>query len=448
MLVRALAVHGTVVLTALFLAGEQAQAQERLSTDEVQTSRFWQAAGGVAAINALTWFYNWHIQRWDWADIGTRSWWANLRGGFAWDDDAFGANQAAHPYHGSLYHNSARASGYNFWSSAPFVAAGSLSWELFTENVRPSLNDLINTTLGGIALGEVSFRMSALLRSSKGAPAGRQMGAFVLSPIARAQSLLNSTQPPAAMQARSSSSASLAVGQRRGEGGSAFGESPYRPYVGLTVEYGSPFDAQFSRPYDAFEFRVQLSPDENVVLTHASVSGLLARHRLARSPRTQLLLGLFQHYEYNDLPIAKSSSQGVSGALLYRRTAGPRTQLELGIHTELTPLAAVASEHNGFRRRDYDLGPGFGGRFIGALRHDGRELIRLEGRTVWIHSLYAADADHLLTTARVSAAVPVLRMVSVGGDVGLTIRQSFYRDQPRVTRKVPQFRAYLVWSPS
>ena len=46
-----------------------------------------------------------------------RSWWANLQSGFNWDDDVFGVNQVAHPYHGSLYFNAARSSGYDFWGS-------------------------------------------------------------------------------------------------------------------------------------------------------------------------------------------------------------------------------------------------------------------------------------------------------------------------------------------
>jgi len=435
-----------LVLTGSLLMTSGAEAQESVQPIAVKGPSFWQAASGVAAINGLTWFYNWHVQRWDWADVGTRSWWANLRGGFTWDDDAFGANQVAHPYHGSLYFNAARASGYGFWGSTPFVAAGSLSWELFTENVRPSVNDLINTTLGGIALGEVAYRMSSLLTSTKGPAAGRQMGALVVNPISRAQSLVHGAGR-AALEAAPSSSASLAVGQQRGMGAAPeVGGS--RPFVGLTFQYGNAFDEHVKRPYDAFEFSVHLSPNEHVVLTHASVSGLLARRRLAHSPRSQLMLGLFQHYDYDDLPLAKSSSQSLSGALLYRRTAGARTQIDLGLHLEAVPLGAVSSEHAGVRRRDYDFGPGVGGRITGALRRDGRELLRLDGRTVWIHSLYASDADHLMTTARLSAAVPVARMVSVGGDVSLTLRESAYRTQPSVSARVPHFRAYLIWAPS
>jgi hypothetical protein len=133
--------------------------------------------------------------------------------------------------------------------------------------------------------------------------------------------------------------------------------------------------------------------------------------------------------------------------MLFRRP-GARTQIDLGVHFEVVPLGAISSEHNLVRRRDYDFGVGLGGRFTGALRHDGRDLLRLDGRRIWIHSLYSAEASHVMTSARLSAAIPVMRMVSVGGDVGLTFRQSTYRSEPQVHTRVPQFRAYLIWSPS
>ena len=439
-----------LVLTSSLLVCASAEAQESPRTDQVKGPSFWQAAAGVVAVNGLTWFYNWHVQRWDWANVGTQSWWANLRGGFTWDDDVFGANQLAHPYHGSLYFNAARSAGYDFWASTPYVAAGSLSWELFTESVRPSLNDLINTTLGGIALGEAAYRMSSLL-TSKGPTFGRELGAFAVSPIAQTNAFLRgrgNRVDSARLPLPESSAAFVAVGQRRGTGASGEGMAGSRTFVGLTVEYGSAFGEQVNRPYDAFEFSLHLSPEQHVVLTHVGLSGVLSRRTLVRSPRNQLHLALFQHYEYDDLPISKASSQSLSGALLYRRNTGTRTQVDLGLHFEAVPLGAVSSEHRAVRRRDYDYGPGLGGRFVGSLRRDGRDLLRLDARTVWIHSVYGADADHWTTTARLSAAVPLMRVVGVGGDVGLTVRRSSYRGMPSVTKRIPQVRAYLVWSPS
>ena len=434
-----------LVITSSLLLCARAEAQDSPRADqEVKGPSFWQAAAGVVAVNGLTWFYNWHIQRWDWANVGTRSWGENLRRGFTWDDDAFGANQVAHPYHGSLYFNAARSGGYDFWASIPYVAAGSLSWELFTENVRPSLNDLINTTLGGIALGEATYRMSSLLTSK--ATFGREMGALVVSPVARAQGFLH-RRGSRVGNVPESSAALVALGQRRGTGASPAGMAGSRTFIGLTVQYGSAF-GNLRRPYDAFEFSLQLSPEEHVVLTHVGVSGVLSRRSLVRSPRSQLYLALFQHYDYDDLPVYKASSQSLSGALLYRRTGGTRTQVDLGLHLEAVPLAAISSDQHGFRRRDYDYGPGLGGRFKGTLRRNGRDLLQVDARTVWIHSVYGAEADHLATTARISAAVPVMRMMSIGGNVSLTVRRSSYRDMPSVTRRIPEVRAYLIWSPS
>lgn len=438
-----------LVLAFWLLLCPSAGAQEPSRADRDKGPSFWQAAGGVVAVNGLTWFYNWHVQRWDWANVGTQSWWTNLRRGFTWDDDVFGANQVAHPYHGSLYFNAARSSGYDFWASTPFVAAGSLGWELFTENVRPSLNDLINTTLGGIALGEAAHRMSSLLTSKEAF--GRGMGAFVVNPVAQTHAFLRAGErrtANATVTDPESSSASVAVGQRRGSGASPDGLAEGRAFVGVTVQYGSAFGERVTRPYDAFEFSLNLSPEDNVILSHLAVSGVLTRRTLLRTSSNQLFLALYQHYDYDDLPGFKSSSQSLSAALLYRRGSGSRTQLHLGMHLEAAPLGAVASDYNGFRRRDYDYGPGVGGRFMGSVRRDGRDLVRLDARTMWVHSVYGASADHLATTVRLSATIPVVRMVSVGADVALTVRRSSYREMPAVIKRIPQVRAYLVWSPS
>ncbi len=295
-------------------------------------------------------------------------------------------------------------------------------------------------------MGEVAHRISSVLLSSKRFPAARRMGALVVNPVGRTQSLIHGGGR-AALDSSPSSWTSLAVG-RQSMGAGAQGVSDDRPFLGLTFQYGSAFDAHVKRPYDAFEFSLHLSPNEYVVLTHAAVSGLLTRHKLGTSPRRQLMLGLYQHYDYDDVPLAKSSSQSLSGALLYRQAADIRTQIDIGLHLEVVPLGAISSEHDRVRRRDYDFGPGVGGRVTAALRRDGRELIRLDGRTVWIRSLYGSDADHRMTTARLSATLPVVRMIRVGGDVSLTLRQSNYGRQPTVSARVPHLRAYLIWAPS
>ena len=60
-----------------------------------------------------------------------------------------------------MYFNAARANGYSFYESAPFALLGSLEWEYFGENTLPSYNDVINTPVNGIFLGEIFYRLGS-----------------------------------------------------------------------------------------------------------------------------------------------------------------------------------------------------------------------------------------------------------------------------------------------
>ncbi|NTX41768.1 DUF3943 domain-containing protein, partial [Myxococcus sp. CA033] len=88
-------------------------------------------------------------------------WERNLTDGFKWDADEFSVNQFDHPYHGGIYYNIARDNGFDYWESGFITVLGSLQWEVFAENTPPSTNDIINTSLGGLALGEVLYRLSS-----------------------------------------------------------------------------------------------------------------------------------------------------------------------------------------------------------------------------------------------------------------------------------------------
>ena len=429
----------TIALLCLLARVPSAGAQARSEAAVPAGPSFWQAAGGVALANWVTWAYNWYVQRWPWARVGVDTWGHNLRQGFVWDNDCFLDNQLAHPYHGSMYHNSARASGYGFWASLPFVAAGSASWELFGENIQASLNDLVNTTVGGMALGEVTYRLSALVgsgRGSKRAGLGRKLGAFVASPMASAHDLLDGSADDNHGAARPTVDAPVRF---------AVGRQARQPFLELAVQSGDPFGSNFARPYDAFEFRMRVSPTSDVV-QHVGISGLLVRHRLTESRNGELFFGVFQHYDYDELPGIKSSGHSVSTALLYQRSFAGRNRLALSAHAEGLLLGGVSSDHGSYWRRDFDLGPGAGARLAASLIRDQREWLRLDGRLLWLHSIHGSEADHLTSFIRIGAEIPVGGSLGVGGDLALTTRHSRYREFASVTRRVPQFRAFLTWA--
>jgi Domain of unknown function (DUF3943) len=438
--------HGSalgVLFAVCHLCGSSAaEAQDPAETSQRSAPSFWHAAAGVATINWLTWAYNWYVQRWPWAKVGTLSWGRNIRNGFVWDNDCLLDNQLAHPYHGSLYYSSARASGYGFWTSFPFVAAGSAGWELFGENIPASLNDLINTTFGGIAIGEVTYRLSSLL-GAKGERQrnswGRGFGAFALSPVGRTQSLFH---PGGNRQGdRSPGQPELlplmAVGGRSGHA-----------FIDLFVPYGSPFDLSATRPYDAFEFRLELGPGTNGIVRHVEISGLLARDYLSQSVRNRAVLGLFQHFDYEDLSSVRFGAQSLSGGVLFQHQLSERSNFSLGVHLEGVLLGEISSDHGFEWRRDYDLGPGAGGRVAASFTRDGREWLRFDSKLVWLHSVHGSEAEHVASFVRLRAGVPLRGPLGLGASLAVMTRRSTYVDFPPVSQRVPQIRGYLSWAPN
>ncbi len=121
----------------------------------------WKPAVEVFGINTFVWTLDRFVLKADFSHIGPSTWKYNLQKGWEWDDDRFGINFIGHPYTGSLYFNAARSQGYNYIESVPYAIGGSLMWEYFGENTRPSYNDVINTPVNGAFLGEISYRLSS-----------------------------------------------------------------------------------------------------------------------------------------------------------------------------------------------------------------------------------------------------------------------------------------------
>src|SRR2546423_2663152 len=134
-----------------------------LDDDPVYNPKYpvWVPATRVVAANVFTWAVDRLVLNADFSKIGTSTWKYNIQNGWEWDADRFGINFIGHPYSGNTYFNIARSNGYSYWQSLPFAIEGSLMWEYFGENTRPSYNDLINTPVSGIFLGEVLYRLSS-----------------------------------------------------------------------------------------------------------------------------------------------------------------------------------------------------------------------------------------------------------------------------------------------
>ena len=193
------------------------------------------------------------------ARITPKTWWANMEQGWVWDLDDFLVNQIGHPYQGNNYFNAGRANGLSFWESAGITAFGSGTWEYFGETNHASLNDLVNTTLGGIALGEMFHRAAWLVRDTRATGRGRLMkeiAATAIDPVTGVKRFLSGdssrvSEKPAEMVPSSLGGMVSAGVLWRGSNTSAF-DSAGKPFLELDLLYGDPTNGRSRTPYDAF----------------------------------------------------------------------------------------------------------------------------------------------------------------------------------------------------
>ncbi|HKC06487.1 MAG TPA: DUF3943 domain-containing protein [Methylomirabilota bacterium] len=211
----------------------------------------------------------------------------NLTGPLVIDRDPFSVNQLGHPYQGNIYFGFARSAGLDFWRSLAYSLGGSLLWETAGETSRPSLNDHINTAIGGAFIGEAAFRMASLLLEGGGGETPgfwRELGAAVISPPTgfnrlvfgdRFDAVFPSRNPEIFIRLRLGATVTYDVNNdtsrdvKRREGAADY-----------SITYGLPGKPgyQYKRPFDYFHFEFTAVPNAGDItdaIENVSIRGLL-----------------------------------------------------------------------------------------------------------------------------------------------------------------------------
>jgi hypothetical protein len=402
------------------------------------------------------------------ARITPETWWANMEQGWVWDLDDFAVNQIGHPYQGSNYFNTGRANGLSFWESAAVTAFGSATWEYYGETNHASLNDLINTTLGGIALGEMFHRAAWLIRDTRATGRGRmwrEIGATAVDPITGVNRFLRGDASRVVDKPQdmvpSSLAAFLSAGVLwRGTESSAF-QSSGKPFLEVDSLYGDYTSGRSRIPYDAFAVRLRFGGGS--AFSEARVRGRLLGQTLRNGA---LQFNVLQSYDYQNNDVYQTGSQSFEAALTFGLSPSSRTRLQLLGWGGLTVLGAIDSLPLGLDEkpeeeegsagqgvsegpRFYDYGPGSNFGATTTLARNGRPLAVLmyEGRH--LYSLDGVRANHFLQRLRLDLLLPLRGPLGLGVSGEYFNRRTYYQDADRtvVGSHYPQVRTYFTWDP-
>ena len=348
---------------------------------ERQKKHPWKAALEAFAINVGVQCFDQFVMNEEFAKISFHSIKHNIETGFVWDNDQFSTNLFAHPYHGGLYFNAARSHGMNFWESVPYSFCGSLMWETTCEIEPPAINDLMATTFGGIAIGEVTHRVSNLVFDDRLSGFPRFMREFLgtlICPIKGLNRILSGDAWRVRGKyykyhdyQRSAVSFFASAGYRYLADNNTLFRGEGNPYVRFNLVYGDPFDGETTKPYDYFTLDATFGLSSNQpLITGLHLLGRLWSVPVEVSKGTEMEFGIFQHFNYYDsqpvkdgtslVPYRISEAASFGPGIIYRfPQVGNLTRFEQRVFLDGILLGGSLTDYYNVIDRDYNMGSGY-----------------------------------------------------------------------------------------
>ena len=469
-----------IAFLGLFLClmvNANAQAGLRLDTIVPVKKPHLKATANILVFNTLINRYDAYFKGGgqDFANVTFSSMWKNISGGLEWDWNLFNTNWAGHPYHGSLMYNTARTVGLNYWQSVPYAIGGAAVWEFLGETHAPSTSDLITTSIGGIYLGEVLFRVSELVlddRATGWNRFGRESLGFILNPVGGLNRLLygtgndhhtfpNHLKIPARFQ--------LTLGSNYVINNPNFPSTRFKPYIELGLLYGDPFEKRTNyQPFDIFNlvtwlrfeetknnYRLKINDDFYLPYWNIYSYGILAGKNFHHTDQQNQIIGIFQHFDYLNNKAFEVSALGFTGVWLKNAFLKNNWEVLTSIQVGVIALGGSNSETVEWVRppgerdlRDYIMGPGVLAKYDLFLDHPrwGNLAFRYGHWTIFVASGPKGTEDVNLFDVRYS--FPVFRKVNFGVEYIYYLRMADYTNEEtlyEVTDKISEFRAFAAY---
>ena len=429
------------------------------------------AIGQLGVTLTIASFQNEYFHDSDYVQVSPRTWWRNLDRGFEFDTNKFDTNNFYHPWNGALFYSAGRSTGLGFWGSSSLAVAGSFLWECCGETLKMSANDVIATSLGGVAMGEMIHRLGSVILDNRDKGVSRVLREASIFPfdivrgfnrgLFRDQYRSPNPEEPLDWRPRRLG-ALVSLGARRvGDEGELSGEGARTsPFLDLWVAYGSVFDNQRRRPYDSFWMQTQINFTDDVDPAGLmTIRGDILSKPFGPPGARNGAIALVQHFDYVNQQTWEFGAQSLGLGLSHRLLLSPKARLEL--HADLlgTVLGSINSRFqfveqpaNEKEYRRWEYGPGLGARAEALLLVGEHPVVQATYRYQWIHAANdtpenGGGADHNLQIAALRLRAPISRLFGVGIDGELFLRKSHYGNPLLVEGddRVPQVRAYATW---
>ena len=408
----------------------------------------------VAAANAFVWSIDRYGMNADFSKIGPGTWKHNLRKGWEWDTDRFGINFIGHPYSGTITFNAGRANGYNYFQSFSFAVGGSLMWEYFGENTRPSYNDIINTPVNGAFLGEILYRLSSNIlddRTRGMQRVSRELLAGIIDPMRGFNRILQGKtfrRTNKEVYHKEPLNISLYAGLHKinDETNKVFGRGANSEMFNVQFDYGNPFEKRSRKPFDFFKLRTEF--DFGVgrkILSNVTGYGILFGKN-ASYRKHSMLFGGFQYSDYWDNKTFELGAIGFGGGVFSKLPIGKTSALYTNVHIAAIPFAGNSTRFgpDTSQFRDYNFGDGLEGKFESTLNLGKYATASLIYYYYFIHTYVGLPGNNFIGILKPRVTIRLFKGLSAGFEHYVYYNDRYLRDYPAIHLSRTEQKIFLL----
>ncbi len=411
--------------------------------DSVQPkSHFLRAAGEVVLVDIIPWSFSYFIKKEENSKISFKTVGEHLKfTSWKWDDDQFATNEFSHPYHGSLYFNSFRANGYEQLPSALATVGGSFLWEIAGEREPPSINDLINTSFGGVILGEMTHRLANKLINNRSTGLRRKTNEFfglLINPMNGFNRIISGKwgKVPSGSQDLDSSriDAQFDLGVRtinrdhnlikKGEN-SVYGRMRF-----LYQDKNSRREA-----FDEFSVDLEAGVDDSALVNTLSVYGLLYGRELLANNRMSHSAMISANYDLFHNSSFFYGGQSININMVSEFKIASKSKLNTVIGFGPVLLAAVPDQYlKDSKHRNYDYGSGLS--LLGNIKMNVMERLILGVQYTGgiVGTISGNHSSYSLHSLSSELTVFILKPFLINMSAGFFTAKGNYRDLPDIRK--------------
>jgi hypothetical protein len=319
---------------------------------------------------------------------------------------------------------------------------GSLEWEYFGENTRPSYNDFINTPINGSFLGEIFYRLGSDIlddRSTGFERFFREAAVAIMTPTRFFSRLLQGrltrlTQDE--VYQKEQLNVTLQAGYHNvNEGRLIENNSTHSLNLNLSVYYGNPFEKRERQPFDFFNVRGDLDFGlGRKIVDLATGYGILFGSNV-QVGNLEMLVGLFQHMNFFDNNTFELGTIAFGPSIISKLPLSNSTSLYTNLHVALVPFGALSKRagiSDTSQVRDYDYTGGAELKIETAFNIAGWVDLSFIGYYWWFRTWVGVAGNNYIGIIKPSIAFKLYNNFSLGFEQLVYYSDRYPTDFPSV----------------